>query len=168
MKNKEIATCQCVSSIRYEYDVNMWKIWDIRTKVKQAPCIKRNLFRSIKSVLMWVLMIRRNSAQISCLCRVRQVTDWDQTTTGKYTEWYQCLQSFSLSMAHTVFRRLLCPTLLKMTDGHTLITKSPTSNVMNSLQHGTRQTVRGFALRNGIEVASTHTILTEHVYDMWV
>jgi len=29
-------------------------------------------------------------------------------------------------------------------------------------------TVRGIALRNSIAVASTHYILTKHVYDMWV
>ena len=47
------------------------------------------------------------------LCRVWQVTDGDQTTTGKDTEWYQCFQSLSLSMAQTVFKRFLCPTKLK-------------------------------------------------------
>jgi len=47
------------------------------------------------------------------LCRARQVTDEEQTTTGKYTEWYQCFQSLSLPMAQTVFRRFLGPTKLK-------------------------------------------------------
>ena len=47
------------------------------------------------------------------MCRAREVTDGDQTTTGKYTKWYQCFQSLSLSMAQTVFRRFLGPTKLK-------------------------------------------------------
>ena len=50
---------------------------------------------------------------IYILCRARQVTDGDQNPTGKNTEWYQCLQSLSLSMAHTVFRRFHGPTKLK-------------------------------------------------------
>jgi len=32
------------------------------------------------------------------------------------------------------------------------------------LQHGARQIVRSIALRNNITVATSHTILTEHLY----
>ena len=37
-------------------------------------------------------------------------------------------------------------------------------NVLNSLPHGARQTVRSIALRNSIAVATTLQILTEHMY----
>ena len=41
----------------------------------------------------------------------------------------------------------------KITVRHTVDTESLTLNVLNSLQHGARQTVRGIALRNSIAVA---------------
>ena len=56
------------------------------------------------------------------------------------------------------------PLCSKMTERHTVITESLTSNVLNSLQHGARQTVRGIALWNNIAVASEHKVLTEHMY----
>ena len=56
---------------------------------------------------------RKSRAHTYCLCRARQVTNGDQTTTWKDTQWYQCLQSLSLSMAQTVFGRFLGPTKLK-------------------------------------------------------
>jgi len=37
-------------------------------------------------------------------------------------------------------------------------------NVLNSLQHGARQTVRGIALRNSIVVATALQILAEQMY----
>ena len=51
-----------------------------------------------------------------------------------------------------------------MTGRHTVITKSVTSNVLNSLRHGARQTVRGIVLWNYIAVASALLVLTEHIY----
>ena len=65
-----------------------------------------------KKVSIWGLKIRWSNAQTSFLCRARQETRWDQTTTGKDTKWKQCFQSFSLSMAQTICRRILCPTML--------------------------------------------------------
>ena len=50
------------------------------------------------------------------------------------------------------------PLCSKMTGRHTVITESLTPSVLNSLQHGARQTVRGIALRNNIAVASTRYI----------
>ena len=58
----------------------------------------------------------------------------------------QCFQSFSLSMAQTVFRRFLSPLSSKMTGRHTVITEGLTLNVLNSLQDDTCQTVRVIAL----------------------
>jgi len=54
--------------------------------------------------------------------------------------------------------------MLNITVRHTVITESLTLNVLNSLQHYTRKTVRGIALRNSIAVASALQILTEHMY----
>jgi len=56
------------------------------------------------------------------------------------------------------------PLSSNMAERQTIITESLTSIVLNSLQHGARQTVRGIALRNSIAVASAHKILTEHMY----
>ena len=55
----------------------------------------------------------RSSAHNIFLCRAREVTDGDQTTTGKYTKWYQCFQSLCLPMAQMVFIRFLSLTKLK-------------------------------------------------------
>ena len=64
----------------------------------------------------------------------------------------------------TVFRRIFSPNKLKDYLRHTVITESLTLNVLNSLQHRAWQTVRGIVLWNSIAVASTHYILTEHIY----
>jgi len=58
----------------------------------------------------------------------------------------------------------LAPLSSKLSVRHTIITESLTSNVLNSLQHYTRQTVRGIALRNSIVVAFAHKILSVHMY----
>ena len=46
----------------------------------------------------------------------------------------------------TVFRRFFSPNKLKDYLRHTVITESLTLNVLNSLQHRARQTVRGIVL----------------------
>ena len=75
-----------------------------------------------------------------------------------------CFQSFSLSMAQTVFRRFLCLTMLTMTGRHIVITEGLTSNVLNSLQTYYGKSERGIVLRNSIAVASPHKILTEQMF----
>ena len=51
-----------------------------------------------------------------------------------------------------------------MTGRQTITKESLTLSVLNSVQHGARQTVRGIALQNSIAVTSTQKILTEHIY----
>jgi len=51
---------------------------------------------------------------------------------------------------------------------YTVITECLTLNVLNSLQDGACQTVRGIALRKSIPVATTHKIFTYIIYDKWV
>ena len=74
-RNSERRSFQSVPSILYESDVNMWKIWDMCTNNKQAPC---NM-----SFGGW-----GGAAHIhNILSRARQAPDGHQTTTGKDTEW---------------------------------------------------------------------------------
>ena len=97
---------QCVSSIRYESDVNLWKIWDI--------CMKfafNGNWSEIKNVFN--MRFEDKVAHIYHFCV--ELAKWlletkqllEKTQCGS-----MCFQRFSLSMAQTVFKRFLCPTML--------------------------------------------------------
>ena len=84
--------------------------------------------------------------------------------TKRLLERTQSVSSVSRVLVYRWQRRFLGILSSKMNGRQTVITESLTSNVLNSLQHGTRQTVRGIALCNSIAVESAHKTLTEHMY----
>ena len=110
------------------------------------------------------LEISWSSAHTSLLCRAREVTDGDQTTTGKDTEWNHVFPELQSIDGTDGFQKITLSHYANKTGRHIVITEGLTSNVLNSLQTYSRKSERGIVLRNSIAVASPHKTLTEQMF----